>query len=273
MLHLALGRACARHVTQAGVPESGLMPFVDRLAVRRNRLDAADVPAPDGGRAEEHPAAVGFAAGHPCGTQPAQLVRELGPECSSVRRLAPASRVSSSVSRASMLPGSGGGAAPWVVRSTAIASGRNRSGNSGWGTRREQRENWARDVPRAGPGRRRRDLSMQYDSQREYCVVKRRRDGRHRKRRSSTTLRAPRDREKARSRGLSLSCAEEDSNLHPVIPDQALNLARLPIPPSARGAPSIAPALRLCPSAGGATFPNTCSLHPPTGVPWTSGRT
>ena len=31
------------------------------------------------------------------------------------------------------------------------------------------------------------------------------------------------------------SCAEEDSNLHPVIPDQALNLARLPIPPSARG--------------------------------------
>src|SRR3954464_9014546 len=30
-------------------------------------------------------------------------------------------------------------------------------------------------------------------------------------------------------------CAEEDSNLHPVIPDQALNLARLPIPPSARG--------------------------------------
>jgi hypothetical protein len=40
--------------------------------------------------------------------------------------------------------------------------------------------------------------------------------------------------EKARSSGLSLSCAEEDSNLHPVIPDQALNLARLPIPPSAR---------------------------------------
>jgi predicted DNA-binding transcriptional regulator AlpA len=30
------------------------------------------------------------------------------------------------------------------------------------------------------------------------------------------------------------TCAEEDSNLHPVIPDQALNLARLPIPPSAR---------------------------------------
>src|SRR5215217_8803526 len=35
-------------------------------------------------------------------------------------------------------------------------------------------------------------------------------------------------------RGFS-KCAEEDSNLHPVIPDQALNLARLPIPPSARG--------------------------------------
>jgi uncharacterized protein len=33
-----------------------------------------------------------------------------------------------------------------------------------------------------------------------------------------------------------LACAEEDSNLHPVIPDQALNLARLPIPPSAREA-------------------------------------
>ena len=31
-------------------------------------------------------------------------------------------------------------------------------------------------------------------------------------------------------RGFS-ECAEEDSNLHPVIPDQALNLARLPIPP------------------------------------------
>ena len=35
-------------------------------------------------------------------------------------------------------------------------------------------------------------------------------------------------------RGFS-QCAEEDSNLHPVSPDQALNLARLPIPPSARG--------------------------------------
>ena len=43
------------------------------------------------------------------------------------------------------------------------------------------------------------------------------------------------DKEKARCCGLSLSCAEEDSNLHPVIPDQALNLARLPIPPSAQG--------------------------------------
>ena len=30
---------------------------------------------------------------------------------------------------------------------------------------------------------------------------------------------------KARSHGLSLSCAEEDSNLHPVIPDQALKLS------------------------------------------------
>ena len=30
-------------------------------------------------------------------------------------------------------------------------------------------------------------------------------------------------------------CAEEDSNLHPLSVDQALNLARLPIPPSARG--------------------------------------
>ena len=42
--------------------------------------------------------------------------------------------------------------------------------------------------------------------------------------------------------GLFRVCAEEDSNLHPVIPDQALNLARLPIPPSARvSGPSIAP--------------------------------
>ncbi len=40
-----------------------------------------------------------------------------------------------------------------------------------------------------------------------------------------------------------LACAEEDSNLHPVIPDQALNLARLPIPPSApERCGSIAPA-------------------------------
>jgi len=31
---------------------------------------------------------------------------------------------------------------------------------------------------------------------------------------------------KPRVRGASLRCAEEDSNLHPVIPDQALNLAR-----------------------------------------------
>src|SRR3954468_13360606 len=40
--------------------------------------------------------------------------------------------------------------------------------------------------------------------------------------------------EKAPRSGASPKCAEEDSNLHPVIPDQALNLARLPIPPSAR---------------------------------------
>src|ERR671921_272509 len=38
-----------------------------------------------------------------------------------------------------------------------------------------------------------------------------------------------------------LPCAEEDSNLHPVIPDQALNLARLPIPPSARGRSEYSP--------------------------------
>jgi hypothetical protein len=38
-------------------------------------------------------------------------------------------------------------------------------------------------------------------------------------------LHAPRRQRKARKRGLSLSCAEEDSNLHPVIPDQALNMA------------------------------------------------
>src|SRR3954470_14662774 len=36
-------------------------------------------------------------------------------------------------------------------------------------------------------------------------------------------------------------CAEEDSNLHGVIPHKALNLARLPIPPPARGRASIAP--------------------------------
>jgi hypothetical protein len=46
------------------------------------------------------------------------------------------------------------------------------------------------------------------------------------------------------------SCAAEDSNLHPVIPDQALNLARLPIPPSARVRPEYSPAghSRLRPS-------------------------
>src|SRR5919206_4869192 len=49
-----------------------------------------------------------------------------------------------------------------------------------------------------------------------------------------------------------LACAEEDSNLHPVNPDQALNLARLPIPPSARGRGSIAttrPWARRAPAA------------------------
>src|SRR4051794_41263265 len=43
----------------------------------------------------------------------------------------------------------------------------------------------------------------------------------------------PRNEKTPHLRGF-LECAEEDSNLHPVIPDQALNLARLPIPPSAR---------------------------------------
>src|SRR4051794_8538950 len=55
-----------------------------------------------------------------------------------------------------------------------------------------------------------------------------------------TPVRRARRKKKPRYAGLS-PCAEEDSNLHPVIPDQALNLARLPIPPSARAArPSIA---------------------------------
>jgi hypothetical protein len=44
----------------------------------------------------------------------------------------------------------------------------------------------------------------------------------------------PRNAKSPAVRGL-CECAEEDSNLHPVIPDQALNLARLPIPPSAQG--------------------------------------
>jgi len=43
---------------------------------------------------------------------------------------------------------------------------------------------------------------------------------------------------KARSRGLSLSCAEEDSNLHPVIPDQALNLVTRVSYPSNASIPS-----------------------------------
>jgi hypothetical protein len=45
---------------------------------------------------------------------------------------------------------------------------------------------------------------------------------------------SPAERRKPRRNGAFAECAEEDSNLHPVIPDQALNLARLPIPPSAR---------------------------------------
>ena len=47
--------------------------------------------------------------------------------------------------------------------------------------------------------------------------------------------------EKPRLSGAFLRCAEEDSNLHPVIPHKALNLARLPIPPSARGAAEYSP--------------------------------
>src|SRR3954451_1435289 len=64
-----------------------------------------------------------------------------------------------------------------------------------------------------------------------------------------------RQRERPRClRGLSL-CAEEDSNLHPVIPDQALNLARLPIPPSARGDGEYSPRRGgLSPSAGADTL-------------------
>src|SRR5215207_3849145 len=45
-------------------------------------------------------------------------------------------------------------------------------------------------------------------------------------------------------------CAEEDSNLHPVIPDQALNLARLPIPPSARGLAQYSLGVTAAPAAG-----------------------
>ena len=52
--------------------------------------------------------------------------------------------------------------------------------------------------------------------------------------------RAPRARDRllddrSPRRRASLQCAEEDSNLHGVIPHKALNLARLPIPPPARG--------------------------------------
>jgi repressor LexA len=58
---------------------------------------------------------------------------------------------------------------------------------------------------------------------------------------------------KAPTSGALLRCAEEDSNLHPVIPDQALNLARLPIPPSAQAGAEYSPAVesvhgaRYCP--------------------------
>src|SRR5215218_4511284 len=50
-----------------------------------------------------------------------------------------------------------------------------------------------------------------------------------------------RENEKAPQMPGFITCAEEDSNLHPVIPDQALNLARLPIPPSARGLAEYSP--------------------------------
>jgi repressor LexA len=73
----------------------------------------------------------------------------------------------------------------------------------------------------------------------------------------ATTARR-KEREKPRRAGLCLRCAEEDSNLHPVIPDQALNLARLPIPPSAQAGPSIAPAARAVESVHGARY---CPEH------------
>src|SRR3954466_2131269 len=41
-------------------------------------------------------------------------------------------------------------------------------------------------------------------------------------------------------------CAGEDSNLHGVIPHKALNLARLPIPPPARGRGQCSPRVRPC---------------------------
>src|SRR6201991_2544115 len=51
-----------------------------------------------------------------------------------------------------------------------------------------------------------------------------------------------------------VSCAEEDSNLHPVIPDQALNLARLPIPPSAQAGAEYSPGPRAVESVHGARY-------------------
>ena len=56
------------------------------------------------------------------------------------------------------------------------------------------------------------------------------------------------------------SCAEEDSNLHPVSLDQALNLARLPIPPSARGLAQYSRGAR--PNPGHST---NCSASSPSG--------
>jgi hypothetical protein len=58
---------------------------------------------------------------------------------------------------------------------------------------------------------------------------------------AETRLHATRRTTKAPTSGAFARCAEEDSNLHPVIPDQALNLARLPIPPSARVRPQYSP--------------------------------
>src|SRR3954451_9705756 len=69
-------------------------------------------------------------------------------------------------------------------------------------------------------------------------------------------------------------CAEEDSNLHPVNPDQALNLARLPIPPSARASGQYRArvgAVDLCPSTARATVHEHMFDWLPTkrGLAWT----